>query len=75
MLLHIKKESRFGYSAGCWWITKTQAQKLCKEHGVQLPRIGHDRSLFDNKFRAYISNIAGSFQLNDESRLIDVHES
>lgn len=36
---------RYGFTPGCWIVSKGVASKICKLFNVELPRWGHDRLL------------------------------
>lgn len=58
------KGKRFGYNPGCWWVSTKAATKIAKLCGIELPRIGYDKSLTNNnQFRERITNHSGCYRI------------
>lgn len=53
------KGKRFGYSAGCWIVSKKIAKQICEVFGYKLPRCGYDRML-DDTGHNYVTNISNA---------------
>lgn len=59
------KGQRFGITAGCWWLSAKAASKIAKLCGVELPKIGYDKSLSNNnRFAEFITNHAGVYRIS-----------
>lgn len=81
----VKRSRRYGLNAGCWWISRAQARKLC---GGVLPRVGYDRIVkkclapayfpgglcINREAEAYVSNWAGKFIVFDEAGILPITE-
>ena len=73
----VKKENRYGYTAGCWDIDRRLAKKLCKDYCDRAtPRVGYELILKTEKGamgmprRAYVANLGGKYRLYDENRIL-----
>ena len=49
----------FGLDAGCWIVKKSDALKVCRLFGTELPRVGYDRML-DSTGYNYMTNESGT---------------
>lgn len=90
-MLKVKRENRVGFTAGCWRITRKQAETLCRTHlGEGLPRCGWEKNIrsekgtvrspagvqFPTTFRAWVANRSNAeFILRDENGIIPVEET
>ncbi len=73
-MITVEKDKRFGYTKGCWWISRQQAGVVCGKCNVSMPSLGMDRSLIDNDFDTYLSNLGGHYRLHDERDRLNIKE-
>jgi len=86
-MLTVKKTNRYGYTFGCWRISREQATELCQG---QLPKPGYEKTIaergghvsgpnghpqFPTTFRATITNHSNAeYLLTDENNILGVTE-
>lgn len=76
--IKVKMTKRWGITAGAWYITREQAQQICRRYDLPLPRMGYVVRIEEGEgyFRkhATVAHVGYGFRLSNDSGLIPVKE-